>query len=100
MPKEREADEALDRLFSSTGERPPAQPEPGSSREKPERLKSKSIGVNLKAYEIDELGELADGLGVSRNALIVWLIRHGVAALKEGEIAPQTKTVSVLEDPE
>ncbi len=100
MPTEREADEALDKLFAPTDARPPVQPDQDESRAKPEQLKSKSIGVNLKAYEIDELGELADGLGVSRNALIVWLIRHGVAALKGGEIAPQTKTVSVLEDPE
>jgi hypothetical protein len=97
MPKKRKADEAIGDLFAPTSApSEPAAPTGG----KPERQKTRSIGVTLKGYEIDELAERAENLGISRNALTVWLIRHGLAALREGEIKPEFESVRVLKEPE
>lgn len=56
----------------------------------------RSVGVTLRQTELDMLAEFAADLNVSRNALMCWLIRHGLSELKAGTLtAETTKTVRV-----
>lgn len=93
--RKRKADQAAAGLFAKTT---PAQDQAGS--DKPKHDKTRNIGVGLKESELSELGERAQAMGVSRNALIVWLIRYGLAGLREESINPEFETVRQLKPPE
>jgi len=56
--------------------------------------RTKSVGVGLREREIEEIDELAEELGFSRNAIMVWMIRHLMRKIREGdlEIPIETKT--------
>jgi hypothetical protein len=64
---------------------------------------TRSVGVGLKQVEIDELDELASKLGFSRNAIMVWMIRHFLRKVREGEIeipvVTKTEVKRYLGDP-
>lgn len=56
----------------------------------------RSVGVTLRQSELDALAEFAADLDVSRNALMRWLIRHGLSELRAGTLNVETtKTVTV-----
>ena len=41
-------------------------------------------------------GDIPEELGVSRNALAVWLIRHGIAEMEGGHLTPKTEKVEQI----
>lgn len=57
------------------------------------------VGVTLRESALEELGQTAGELGVSRNALMRWLILHGLQEIKAGRLAPATKTTVELDMP-
>ena len=73
----------LDNLFKST--------EPGSKTTAdtvPATGRTVSVGVGLKEGEVAMLDAIAANLGVSRNALMRYAIRHFLTQYVTGEINP------------
>ena len=74
----------LNQIFKST--------EPGSKTAAEDAVpatgRTISIGVGLKESEVDMLDEIADTLGVSRNALMRYALRHFMTQYVTGEINP------------
>lgn len=62
----------------------------------------RSVGVTLRSSEIRRLDAIADDLGVSRNALMRWAIRHVARQIADGAIEPPVteRVKTVLELPE
>lgn len=60
-----------------------------------------SVGVGLREREIEELDELGESLGFTRNALMAWFIRRGLREVREGrlEIPVEVETTTRLGDP-
>lgn len=48
--------------------------------------RSVSVGVGLKEGEVQEIDDLAAGLGVARNAVLAWIIRHSLREIREGRL--------------
>jgi hypothetical protein len=72
----------LNQIFKST--------EPGSKTAAdavPATGRTISVGVGLKTSEVDMLDEIADDLGVSRNALMRYALRHFLTQYVTGEIS-------------
>jgi len=55
---------------------------------------TKSIGVGLKQGEIDDIDEIANELGFSRNAIMAWMIRHVLRNIQEGELEIPVETTT------
>ena len=74
----------LNQIFKST--------EPGGKAAAEDAVPAKgrtvSVGVGLKESEVDMLDEIADTLGVSRNALMRYALRHFLTQYVTGEINP------------
>lgn len=73
----------LNQIFKSTepGNKPTADAVPATGR-------TVSVGVGLKESEVAMLDEIADTLGVSRNALMRYALRHFMTQYVTGEINP------------
>lgn len=78
-------------------------------RPSPQRVKEKSrkaadpvrpVGVTLRESALADLETLAQERGVSRNALMRYLILHGLAELRAGRLEPATKSTVELDMPE
>jgi hypothetical protein len=70
-----------------------------TSRERAQTVASdkvRSVGVTLRESEIRRLGQLADGLGVSRNELMRYLLRRGIRDIDAGTLEPETRTETRL----
>lgn len=60
-----------------------------------------TTGIGLKESELAVLADWAHRLGVSRHAIMVWCLRHGLEALVSGKTRPEveTKTTTKLRMP-
>ena len=77
-------------------------------RPSPQRVKETSkknadpvrpVGVTLRESALQDLQRVAQELGVSRNALMRWLILHGLQEIKTGRLEPATKKSVELDMP-
>lgn len=48
----------------------------------------RSVGVGLRTGEVEYIDNLAASLGVSRNALMAWIIRRAIKELQAGTLVP------------
>lgn len=62
--------------------------------------KTVPFSIGLKQSEVAELTELAKSLGIARNALGVFIVRHGIAELKAKRLKIPIKRVSVIDMPD
>lgn len=78
-------------------------------RPSPQRVKAPSrkaadpvrpVGVTLRESALAALEAHAKERGVSRNALMRYLILHGLAELRAGRLEPATKSTVELDMPE
>lgn len=79
-----------------TQEDSPLRPTIGGRRPVSGTDRVRSLGVTLRDSEIVKLGAMAEDLGVSRNALAVWLIRHGIAEMEGGHLTPKTEKIEQI----
>lgn len=77
-------------------------------RPSPERVKATSknvadpvrpVGVTLRESSLADLETLAQERGVSRNALMRYLLLHGIQEIKAGRLEPSTRTTTELDMP-
>lgn len=77
-------------------------------RPSPQRVKATStkvadpvrpVGVTLRESSLADLETLAQERGVSRNALMRYLLLHGIQEIKAGRLEPSTKTTTALDMP-
>jgi len=63
--------------------------------------KISSVGVGLREGEIDQLDHISSELGVSRNALMAWVLRRFLKDYKDEkvEVPVKVETKITIEDP-
>lgn len=58
----------------------------GAGARVPATGRTLSVGVGLKESEVDLLDAIAGELGIARNALLRYLVRHGLAQYRAGRL--------------
>lgn len=60
-----------------------------------------SVGVGLKEGEVAEIDDIAASVGLSRNAIMGWALRHFLKAYRAGnlELPIETETKRTLGEP-
>jgi len=60
-----------------------------------------SVGVGLKEGEVAEIDDIAASIGLSRNAIMGWALRHFLKAYQAGDIdlPIETETKRTLGEP-
>ena len=71
--------------------KPTAQTAPAAKHIVERTGRTYTTGVGLKESELDVLDDWANRLSVTRHALMVWCLRHGLEALVSGKARPEVE---------